>query len=163
MFLDAKHVLAVHSDGLDEVALVGVQPDSVELALAGLGDLTGQVLDDDGVDQVVQVVARGGKLHAYRDLLACRPDQAGGQLAGGNVPSIAQLAVIRLRVRYERVPFNGDLRAARHPRDRAEVNVIGQLRVRVRKGVHGPDVDVCAAGLDRVVDDRAELVKFIPV
>ena len=62
------------------------------------------------------------------------------------IPSIAKLAVVRLRVRYERVPFNGDLRAARHPRDRAEINVIGQLRERVRKGVHGPDVDVCAAG-----------------
>ncbi len=92
MFLDAEHVAAVHSDGLDEVALVGVEPDLVEVGVSRLGDLTGQVLDDDGVDQVVQVVARGGKLHAYRDLLACRPDQAGGQLAGGKVPSIAQLA-----------------------------------------------------------------------
>ena len=86
-----------------------------------------------------------------------------GNSPEGKIPSIAEFAVIRLRVRYERVPFNGDLRAARHSRDRAEVNVIGQLRGRVRKGVHGPDVDVCAAGLDRVVDDRAVLVKFIPV
>ena len=163
MFLDAEHVAAVHSDGLDEVALVGVEPDLVEVGVSRLGDLTGQVLDDDGVDQVVQVVARGGKLHAYRDLLACRPDQAGGQLARGKIPSIALDAVVRLRVRYERVPFNGDLRAARHFRVRAEVNVIVLLQERVRKGVHGPDVDVCAAGLDRVVDDRAELVKFIPV
>ena len=119
------------ADGLDEVALVGVEPDLVEVGVSRLGDLTGQVLDDDGVDQVVQVVARGGKLHAYRDLLACRPDQAGGQLAGGKFPFIARialLAVMRLRVRYERVPFNGDLRAARHPRVRAEENVIGQLR-----------------------------------
>ena len=48
VFFDAQHVPTVHSYGLDQVALVGVEPDLVEVGLACLGDLTGQVLDDGG-------------------------------------------------------------------------------------------------------------------
>ena len=57
MFFDAEHVLPDSANGLDHVGAVGVEPDSVELALAGLGDLAGEVHDDDGVLEVSQCVA----------------------------------------------------------------------------------------------------------